>query len=155
MTIKSTKRMTTSRILACYQNKKTPDFARTQQFAMDTSPRGHRGIRAGIARSNRDSNASAVNYFRCAHLQRKALMALCFATNSSIAPRRISCLVWRWSMPSFANQRPRKNLSCGLGSNPPSPPEFSNISIHNPTNRPPCSLTWPVSAGNLNLIQYQ
>src|SRR5260370_139732 len=29
--------MTTSRILACYQTRKTPDFAPTQQFAMDTS----------------------------------------------------------------------------------------------------------------------
>src|SRR5437899_2413744 len=27
--------MTTSRILACYQTRKTPDFAPTQQFAMD------------------------------------------------------------------------------------------------------------------------
>jgi hypothetical protein len=26
--------MTTSRILACYQTRKTPDFAPTQQFAM-------------------------------------------------------------------------------------------------------------------------
>src|ERR1700676_5015578 len=28
--------MTTSRILACYQTRKTPDFAPTQQFAMHT-----------------------------------------------------------------------------------------------------------------------
>jgi hypothetical protein len=27
--------MMTSRILACYQTRKTPDFAPTQQFAMD------------------------------------------------------------------------------------------------------------------------
>jgi hypothetical protein len=38
--------MTTSRILACYQTRKTPDFAPTQQFAMDRqrlSRAGQRG----------------------------------------------------------------------------------------------------------------
>jgi hypothetical protein len=38
--------MTTSRILACYQTRKTPDFAPTQQFAMDRHAGGGKARRS-------------------------------------------------------------------------------------------------------------
>ena len=60
--------MTTSRILACYQTRKTPDFAPIQQFAMDTleyvATELIEGLRSGEIVLDRNSQVQKAEVFR-------------------------------------------------------------------------------------------